>query len=174
MPTFLLGFKCAPQPEGPEQMRATAVGELACDLMMGESSHCTCGFTARASSTAPSAPATTSCPARPTPTPAATARPPRPWPRAILSEAKRLTEEGLDEAYYRRIVNANFGAALKALNSFESIAVSMAEGCFHHYDPYRFPEVYDSITQQDVLDFNPVKTFVESHMALSVTTPKEG
>lgn len=38
MPTFLLGFKCAPQPEGPEQMRATAVGELACDLMMGESS----------------------------------------------------------------------------------------------------------------------------------------
>ena len=93
--------------------------------------------------------------------------------RAILSEAKRLTEEGLDEAYYRRIVNANFGAALKALNSFESIAVSMAEGCFHHYDPYRFPEVYDSITQQDVLDFIR-ENFVESHMALSVIHPKEG
>ena len=117
-----------------------------------------CGFTARALSTAPSEPATTSCPARPTSTPA---------------EAKRLTEEGLDEAYYRRIVNANFGAALKALNSFESIAVSMAEGCFHHYDPYRFPEVYDSITQQDVLDFIR-ENFVESHMALSVIHPKEG
>ena len=111
-----------------------------------------CGFTARALSTAPSEPATTSCPARPTSTPAA---------------------EGLDEAYYRRIVNANFGAALKALNSFESIAVSMAEGCFHHYDPYRFPEVYDSITQQDVLDFIR-ENFVESHMALSVIHPKEG
>ena len=98
---------------------------------------------------------------------------PRAVARAILSEAKRLTEEGLDEAYYRRIVNANFGAALKALNSFESIAVSMAEGCFHRYDPYRFPEVYDSITQQDVLDFIR-ENFVESHMALSVIHPKEG
>ena len=38
MPTFLMGFKCAPQGDGPEQMRATAIGELACDLMMGESS----------------------------------------------------------------------------------------------------------------------------------------
>ena len=49
----------------------------------------------------------------------------------------------------------------------------MAEGCFHHYDPYRFPEVYDSITQQDVLDFIR-ENFVESHMALSVIYPKEG
>ena len=71
------------------------------------------------------------------------------------------------------LFRSNFGAALKALNSFESIAVSMAEGCFHHYDPYRFPEVYDSITQQDVLDFIR-ENFVESHMALSVIHPKEG
>ena len=49
----------------------------------------------------------------------------------------------------------------------------MAEGCFHHYDSYRFPEVYDSITQQDVLDFIR-ENFVESHMALSVIHPKEG
>ena len=49
----------------------------------------------------------------------------------------------------------------------------MAEGCFRHYDPYRFPEVYDSITQQDVLDFIR-DSFAESHMALSVIYPKEG
>ena len=29
----------------------------------------------------------------------------------------------------------------------------MSEGCFQGYDPFRFPEVYDSITQQDLLDF---------------------
>ena len=33
--------------------------------------------------------------------------------------------------------------------------------------------VYDSITQQDVLDFIR-ENFVESHMALSVIHPKEG
>ena len=91
----------------------------------------------------------------------------------LLDEAKRLTEEGLDEAYYHRIINANFGAAMRALNSFESIAVSMAEGCFHHYDPYRFPEAYDSITQQDVLDFIR-DSFTERGMALSIVYPKEG
>ena len=159
MPTFLLGFKCAPQPEGPEQMRATAVGELACDLMMGESSPLYVRLYSQGLINGSFG--------------ASYDILPRAVARAILSEAKRLTEEGLDEAYYRRIVNANFGAALKALNSFESIAVSMAEGCFHHYDPYRFPEVYDSITQQDVLDFIR-ENFVESHMALSVIHPKEG
>ena len=91
---------------------------------------------------------------------------------AILAEARRLVSEGVDGDYYRRVVNANFGAALKALNSFESIAVSMAEGCFQGYDPYRFPEVYDSITVEDVLDFLR-RNMTRDHMALSVITPKE-
>ena len=38
MPTFLLGFKCAPVGDGPEQMRQNLIGELACDVLMGESS----------------------------------------------------------------------------------------------------------------------------------------
>ena len=82
-------------------------------------------------------------------------------------------EEGLDEAYYRRIVNANFGAALRELNAFESIAVSMAEGRFQGYDPYRFPEIYDDITAEDVRAFLR-ENFTRAHMALSVIAPKEG
>ena len=38
MPTFLVGFKCPPQHGGEEQHRFTAIGELACDVLMGESS----------------------------------------------------------------------------------------------------------------------------------------
>ena len=173
MPTFLLGFKCAPQPEGPEQMRATAVGELACDLMMGESSPLYVRLYSQGLINGSFGASYDILPGAAYVYAGGDSKDPRAVARAILSEAKRLTEEGLDEAYYRRIVNANFGAALKALNSFESIAVSMAEGCFHHYDSYRFPEVYDSITQQDVLDFIR-ENFVESHMALSVIHPKEG
>lgn len=173
MPTFLLGFKCAPQPEGPEQMRATAVGGLACDLMMGESSPLYVRLYSQGLINGSFGASYDILPGAAYVYAGGDSKDPRAVARAILSEAKRLTEEGLDEAYYRRIVNANFGAALKALNSFESIAVSMAEGCFHHYDPYRFPEVYDSITQQDVLDFIR-ENFVESHMALSVIHPKEG
>ena len=89
---------------------------------------------------------------------------------AILDEAQRLAAEGVDGDYYKRIVNANFGAALRELNAFESIAVSMAEG---RYDPYRFPEIYDDITAEDVRAFL-WENFTRAHMALSVIAPKEG
>ena len=40
------------------------------------------------------------------------------------------------------------------------------------YDPFRFPEVYDSITQQDLLDFIRDNIRPE-RMALSIIYPKE-
>ena len=48
----------------------------------------------------------------------------------------------------------------------------MAEGRFQGYDPYRFPEIYDSITAADVLAFLR-ENVTRSHMALSVIAPKE-
>ena len=93
--------------------------------------------------------------------------------RAVLDEAQRLVREGLDQAYYLRLRNANFGTALKALNSFENIAVSMAEGKFLDYDPYRFPEVYDTITAEDVLDFIR-ENLVEERCAVSIIDPISG
>ena len=70
-------------------------------------------------------------------------------------------------------VALGFVAMLGMMLAGLPIAVSMAEGCFRRYDAYRFPEVYDSITQQDVLNFIR-DSFAESHMALSVIYPKEG
>ena len=93
--------------------------------------------------------------------------------KAVLDEAQRLVKEGIDPAYYLRLRNANFGTALKALNSFEGIAVSMAEGKFHDYDPYRFPEIYDSISADDVLDFIR-ENLVEERCAVSIIEPVSG
>lgn len=173
MPTFLLGFKCVPQADGPEQMRATAIGELACDLMMGESSPLYARLYSQGLINGSFGASYDILPGAAYVYAGGDSKDPHAVAQAILSEAKRLTEEGLDEAYYRRIINANFGAAMRALNSFESIAVSMVEGCFRRYDAYRFPEVYDSITQQDVLDFIR-NSFTERGMALSIVYPKEG
>ena len=173
MPSFLLGFKCPPQADGPQQARAAAIGELACDLMMGESSPLYARLYSQGLINGSFGASYDILPGAAYVYVGGDSNDPHAVAQAILAEAKRLSAEGLDEAYYRRIVNANFGAALRALNSFESIAVSMAEGCFRHYDPYRFPEIYDSITQQDVLDFIR-SNFAESRAALSVVYPKEG
>ena len=172
MPTFLVGFKCPPQHGGEQQHRFTAIGELACDVLMGESSPLYARLYAEGLINGSFGAAFDLLPGASYVYAGGDSKDPQAVAEAILAEAQQLVSQGMDGDYYCRVVNANFGAALKALNSFESIAVSMAEGCFQGYDPYRFPEVYDSITVEDVLDFLR-QNMTRDHMALSVITPKE-
>lgn len=172
MPSFLVGFKCPPQHGGEEQHRFAAIGELACDVLMGESSPLYARLYSQGLINGSFGAAFDILPGAAYAYAGGDSKDPRAVAEAILAEAQRLVREGVDEGYYKRIVNANFGAALRELNSFESIAVSMAEGQFQGYDPYRFPEIYDSITAADVLAFLR-ENVTRSHMALSVIAPKE-
>ena len=172
MPSFLVGFKCPPQHGGEEQHRFAAIGELACDVLMGESSPLYARLYSQGLINGSFGAAFGILPGAAYAYAGGDSKDPKVVAEAILAEAQRLAREGVDEDYYKRIVNANFGAALRELNSFESIAVSMAEGRFQGYDPYRFPEIYDSITAADVLAFLR-ENVTRSHMALSVIAPKE-
>ena len=172
MPSFLVGFKCPPQHGGEEQHRFAAIGELACDVLMGESSPLYARLYSQGLINGSFGAAFDILPGAAYAYAGGDSKEPKAVAEAILAEAQRLVREGVDEDYYKRIVNANFGAALRELNSFESIAVSMAEGRFQGYDPYRFPEIYDSITAADVLAFLR-ENVTRSHMALSVIAPKE-
>ena len=172
MPSFLVGFKCPPQHGGEEQHRFAAIGELACDVLMGESSPLYARLYSQGLINSSFGAAFDILPGAAYAYAGGDSKDPKAVAEAILAEAQRLVREGVDEDYYKRIVNANFGAALRELNSFESIAVSMAEGRFQGYDPYRFPEIYDSITAADVLAFLR-ENVTRSHMALSVIAPKE-
>ncbi len=91
---------------------------------------------------------------------------------AILAETERLLKDGIDADYWIQLQRANFGSTLKSLNSFESVAMSAVEGCFHGYDPFQFPEFYESISRQDLLDFIR-KNICEDRAALSAIYPKE-
>ena len=91
---------------------------------------------------------------------------------AILREAARIAAEGVDEDYFRRIRKASFGANLRGLNSFENIAVTLTEGYFHGYDPLRFPEVFESITPEDITAFLKANVTAE-RMVLSRIVPKQ-
>lgn len=172
MPSFLVGFKCPPQHGGEEQHRFAAIGELACDVLMGESSPLYARLYSQGLINGSFGAAFDILPGVAYAYAGGDSKDPKAVAEEILAEAQRLVREGVDEDYYKRIVNANFGAALRELNSFESIAVSMAEGRFQGYDPYRFPEIYDSITAADVLAFLR-ENVTRSHMALSVIAPKE-
>lgn len=89
----------------------------------------------------------------------------------IQQEAERLVREGIDEDFYQRVRRASFGANLRGLNSFENIAVSLTEGYFHGYDPFRFPQVFDTVTREDVTAFLR-ENLRPDRMVLSEITPK--
>ncbi len=173
MTSFLAGFKCPPQHGGEAQLRNNLLGELACDLLMGESSPLYAKLYEQGLINGSFGSSYDLLPGAAyvyfggdSPDPGAVTE-------AVLSEAQRLVTEGVDTGYYQRIRNANFGGDLKGLNSFENIAVSMVEGHFHGYDAYRFPEAYDSISQEDILAFIR-ENFTREHMAVSIIEPKEG
>ena len=172
MPTFLLGFKCPPVPEGPDRMRLDILGDLACDVLMGESSPLFTRLYSQGLINGTFDSAYDLLPGAAYVFCGGDSNDPEAVQQAVLDEARRVVREGVDPAYVQRLRRASFGASIKSLNSFEAIASTAADGCFQGYDPFRFPEVYDSITQQDLLDFIRDNIRPE-RMALSIIYPKE-
>ena len=141
-PQFLAGYKCRPVREGEDRLRTMILGDLACDLLFGESSPL----------------------------------------------YQRLYRQGLINSSFGGAFELMPGAAylyaggeskepravanLRGLNSFENIAVSLTEGRFGGFDPFRFPEVFDAVTQEDVLRFLR-DNVTEERSALSEIVPKE-
>jgi predicted Zn-dependent peptidase len=91
---------------------------------------------------------------------------------ALAKEADRLIREGFDEDYFQRALRSSFGSSLRGLNSFENIAVSLTEGCFGGFDPFRFPQIFDAVTQEDILNFLR-DNMTADRAVLSEIVPKE-
>lgn len=171
-PQFLAGFKCAPAAEGSDYMRANILGDLACDILLGDSSPLYQRLYEQGLINPSFGGAYEMLPGVAYLYAGGDSRDANAVTDAILQEAERLAAEGVDEAYFQRIRKASFGANLRGLNSFENIAVTLTEGYFHGYDPLRFPEVFDSITAEDIAAFLKTNVTAE-HMVLSRIVPKQ-
>ena len=173
MPTFAFGFKCAP-PAQDALMRREVLGDLAAEILAGESSELyqrlyerglidagfsvgyesvkdACLLSASGDSTDPEA-----------------------VQRALLSEAAHIANNGVDPAQFARLVKSALGRRTRDLDSFESICYLMGGSYyFDGVDYLRFPEVYASVTPEDVRRFL-AETVQPERAALAVVRPKEG
>lgn len=171
-PQFLTAYKCAPVPEGEARLRATVLGDMACDLLFGESSPLYQRLYSQGLINSSFGGEYELLPGAAHLYAGGECKDPKAVAEELQKEADRLVREGLDEDFFQRTLRANFGANLRGLNSFENIAVTLTEGYFDGCDPFRFPEVFDSISQQDVLDF--LRENVRPERAvLSEIVPKE-
>ena len=167
---FLAGFKCAPAGEGEAWFREAMIGDLAGDILFGESSPLylrlydqglinetfggdfellpgfACFYAGGESRDSGAVIA------------------------EILKEARRLGEGGMDDAFYQRLRRAAYGDFIRSMNSFETMAVAQTEGYFHGYDVFRFPEVFETITKDDVAAFL-LKNVTEERLVRSELVP---
>ena len=171
-PQFLAGFKCAPAAEGSDYMRANILGDLACDILLGDSSPLYQRLYEEGVINTSFGGAFEMMPGVAYLYAGGDSKDARRAAAEIQREAERLAAEGIDEDYYQRVRWASFGSNLRGLNSFENIAVTLTEGYFHGYDPFRFPQVFDSITKEDVAAFLR-RNLTAERAVLSEIVPRE-
>ena len=171
-PQFLAGWKCRPVPEGEERLRRLILGSLACDLLFGESSPLYQRLYSQGLVNSSFGGDFEQMPGVAFLYAGGESKEPQTVANELQKEADRLIREGFDEDYFQRALRSSFGSSLRGLNSFENIAVSLTEGCFGGFDPFRFPQIFDAVTQEDILNFLR-DNMTADRAVLSEIVPKE-
>ena len=172
MPQFLAGYKCEPPQSGREHLRLSILGDMVCDILFGDSSPLYSRLYEEGLINNSFGGNFDILPGAAYLYVGGDTTAPKKVHEAVTAEAKRLAEEGIDEDFYQRIRRACYGQMIRGLNSFESIAVSAAEGVFFDYNYYDFPEVFETITKADVEDFLR-RNVTEERSAISLIYPKD-
>ena len=170
LPQFLVGFKCAAN-DG-DLMRQSLIGEMASDILLGDSSPLYQRLYDEGLINSSFGGGFDQLPGIAVLCAGGESEQPRKVSDAILAEAQRLAREGIDPAFFEQIRRASFGATLRAMNSFENIAVSLVDGYFRGFDAFRFPEVYESIGKADIERFLR-ENLTEERRALSIIEAKK-
>ena len=171
-PMFLVGYKCDPAADGDDYLRAAVVGDLACDVLLGDSSPLYQRLYEQGLINGSFGGAFEMMPGLSYLYAGGDSKDDRAVAAAIQQEADRLAREGVDEEFFQRLRRASFGESLRGLNSFENIAVSLAEGYFRGYDAFRFPQVFDTVTADEVAAYIG-RNITADRMVLSRILPKE-
>ena len=172
MPMFVTGYKCAVPESAEAYLRENIIGNMACDVLFGDSSllynrlyeegHIN-GSLGGSFDVIPNAAFLYV---------GGDAKDPHFVSDEITREAMRLAQDGIDEEFYQQIRRATYGQMLRSLNSFEDIAISMADGHFRGFDYYSFPEIFDRVTKADIEDFLR-RNITPEHSAISIIYPSK-
>lgn len=171
MPMFSVGFKGAEVPKGPQRLRQEIIGDLAGEILCGESSRLyqemyesgliDPGFGVSYSLVRE---LSMLCLGGDSENPQAVLD-------AVLEEAQRVVKEGMDEELFLRLKRSAVGRRIRGLDSFEGLCYRLALSDFDGYDYFTFPALYESITAEDVRQLI-AREITPEQAVLSVILPK--
>ncbi len=170
MPTFQLGFKCAPLTQGEEAVLAETVADLAAELLFGESSELYLQLYEQGLIDASFGGGFETTEGMAMLTCFGDSDDPEAIRDAILHQAKKLAEEGVSQEAFLAIKRSALGRRIRDLDSFDSVAFRTCAYYFSKFDYFRFPAIYRQVHLQQVLAF--IKENVTAERAsLSVIFP---
>ena len=171
-PNFLLGFKAPPHPEGEADLRLQLLGELAGEILTGESSPLYARLYGAGLIDKSFSVSYESYPGAAFLMLGGESERPEAVFEALLEEGDRIRREGVDRDLFRRCKKAAYGFRVRALNAMEHASVQLVRGRLKGYHYYRFPELYDTINPEDVQCFL-TDLICRERAALSVVRPME-
>lgn len=172
MPMFSIGFKTEPAAYGRDSMLQEITGELAAEILMGESSSLytriyekdlidssfACGYEGVKGMSILVA--------------SGDSRDPQAVCDAVLAEAERIARNGIDETLFRRLKKSALGRRIRDLDGFDSICYRMCAYHFEGVDYLSFPEIFSDVTVERVAEFLK-RTVTSERIALSAIIPKQ-
>ncbi len=172
MPGFTIGFKCRPAGSGRDALRQELLGDLAAELLVGESSELytrlyeegliDCDFSAGYEGVKTLGMITAG----------GDSRDPERVMEEILEEARRIARAGADPALFEQLKKSAFGRRMRELDSFENICYRMCQSHFEGAEYYEFPALYQSITREEA-EALIRDAIVPERAAISLIYPKE-
>lgn len=172
MPMFQLGFKCHCPGRGRSAVRQEVIGDLAAEALYGESSalYLTLyeeglidGSFGGGYETIDGM-AMLLC--------SGDSDHPEQVRQALLDRVQVLCREGICEKDFLRMKRSALGRRIRDLDSFDSVCFRLCAYHFDGYDYFSFPEIYQEVTVQDVLEFLRIAV-TEERSCLCVINPKK-
>ncbi len=170
MPTFALGFKAEPAAFGPDAMVQELIGDLAAEILMGESSPLYTRLYEKGLIDADFSAGYEGLKGVSMLTAGGDSTQPRAVYEAILEEAARIRRDGVEPALFERLKKSALGRRIRDLDGFESICYRMCAYHFEGADYFDFPEIFRAVHQEQVAEFLS-RTVREDRAALSVIRP---
>lgn len=172
MPTFCIGFPCPLLAEGDRSMRREIIGELASEILVGESSPLytrlyedgiiDSAFSVGYESVKDACLLSVS----------GDSESPEIVYDAIIKEAQRLVKEGFDLNLFTRLLRSSQGRRIRSLDSFSSICYRICAYEFDNCEYFAFAQDYAAVTPKDVHDFL-AEVIHREPSAIALITPKE-
>lgn len=172
-PIFQLGFKADPAETGEERLRLQLLGELACEALLGSSSPLYAKLYGQGLINKNFGYGVEYYPGCALLAAGGESRDPAAVREAVLAEAGRIAQEGVDQGLFDRLKKGLYGAKVRGLNSFENLCIELAQGHFAGYEFLRFPQVFESIQRRHVEEYLKAVVTPE-RCALAVVRPKGG